>query len=144
MYLDAYLCYIHKKNLKATLVFPKGYRTYRNSLLSNWQFCIPGRGCRGLFVLILSECGASSGAWRPTDIGGAGTTGLIPLKLFPTKKWEEKKNWNPSSKLANALCGIERDSIENRHCTWSYPIWFRTSRCKMMAFIIRFTLFFRL
>ena len=29
-------------------------------------------------------------------------------------------------------------------CVWSYPIWFWTSRCKMMAFIIRFTLFYRL
>ena len=138
-----YIIFMPPKNLlKPHWFSPKGYRTYRNSLLGNWQFCIPGRGCRGLFVLILSECGASSGAWRPTDIGGAGTTGLIPLKLFPMGR--EKKNWNPSSKLANALCGIERDSIENRHCTWSYPIWFRTSRCKMMAFIIRFTLCYRL
>ena len=85
-----YIIFMPPKNLlKPHWFSPKGYRTYRNSLLGNWQFCIPGRGCRGLFVLILSECGASSGAWRPTDIGGAGTTGLIPLKLFPMGR--EKK-----------------------------------------------------
>ena len=68
-----------------------------NNMKRNWKeekdgkMCfptyLPGRGCRGLFV-ILSECGASKGAWSPTDIGGTGTTGFIPLKLFPVKKRE--------------------------------------------------------